>query len=184
MNEFNKYLTEAIRVRRTIQVYSEIFDSRDAIDTLSEKSIEFTSILKRSMHDEILISLARLFDTDGYDTKNGKLEYLSQRNLILANESLLNEELIGIRNKTTEIWALVKIKNYRDFKLAHNDKEQLLGSKKAAKHNVSFESAVELVETSIRLILGLMAASGHSSINSNLNEKYEGVGAKFIASIQ
>lgn len=165
-------------------MYSEVFDSRDAIDTLSDKSIEFTAIIKRSMHDEILMSISRLFDSDGYSTKNGNIEYLSQRNVILGHEHLLNEDLKALRAKTSKLWAEVEVKQYRDFKLAHNDKELLLGSKESVKHKVTFQSAIDLIETSMKLVLGIMVETGNTSVMSNLNEKYEGVGDSFIMSIQ
>lgn len=184
MDEFNRYLSEAIRVRRTIQVYSEIFDCRESIDILSSKSIEFGAILKRSMHDEILISLARLFDTDAYESKNERHEYLSQRNLVLKYEDSLDEKLQKLRNKTSQLWSEVSVKKYRDFKLAHNDKVSLCGQSETIKHDVTFDSAKELVETSINLVLGLMAKNGITSVSSNLNYKYENVGSKFIESIK
>lgn len=184
MDELNRYIAEAIRVRRTIQVYSELFDSREAIDVLSNKSLEFTAILKRSMHDEVLISLSRLFDTNGYKTQTELFEYLSQRNLVLKYESLLDENLKALRNKTTELWSDIEVKDYRDFKLAHNDKSLLCGLKESIGHNVSFGSAKELVETSIQLVLGIMTKTGQTSISVNLNEKYENIGRKFIESIK
>ncbi len=67
MDEFNRYLAEAIRVRRSIQVYCEMFDSEESVNILSSKSLEVSVIIKRAMHDEILLSLARLFDSEGYN---------------------------------------------------------------------------------------------------------------------
>ncbi|EOX4844335.1 hypothetical protein J4H13_22715 [Vibrio alginolyticus] len=184
MDEFNRYLSEAIRIRRSIQVYSEIFDSRDAIETLSDKSIEFTAIIKRSMHDEILMSLARLFDTDGYNHKGNVLEYLSQRNLVLEHEQFLDENLNKLRHKTADIWQSLSVKTYRDIKLAHNDKATLFNREHSIRHNVTFASAIELIDTSITLVVGLMARSGQVSVKPNLEDIYENVGSKFIESIK
>jgi len=184
VNDLNRYLSEAIRVRRTIQVYSELFDFRESIDALSEKSIKFTHILKRSMHDEILISLARMFDSDGYKTNGEKIQYLSQRNLVLSNEEVLSEPLNKLREKTSELWKEVSLKNYRDNRLAHNGKDVMLACAEDPMHNVTFEAAAALVDTSIQLILGIMCAKGETSLASNLNEKYVGVGREFIEALQ
>ncbi|MGL6258563.1 hypothetical protein [Vibrio sp. WXL210] len=184
MDEFNRYLSEAIRIRRSIQVYSEIFDSREAIDTLSAKSLEFTTVIKRSMHDEILISLARLFDSDGYKLNGEILEYLSQRNLVLQHEQFLDDRLDKLRNKTADIWRDLRVKTYRDIKLAHNDKATLFNCEQSPGHNVTFESASELIDTSIALVVGLMANSGQLSVKSDLNNIYKNVGSRFIESIK
>ncbi|WP_238107833.1 hypothetical protein [Shewanella metallivivens] len=86
MDEFNRYLAEAIRVRRSIQVYRELFDSEESVNVLSSKSLEVSVIIKRALHDEILLSLARLFDSQGYNNNKELLEYLSQRNLVLQHQ--------------------------------------------------------------------------------------------------
>lgn len=184
MDEFNRYLTEAIRVRRSIQVYREIFDSEESVNILSSKSLEVSVIIKRAMHDEILLSLARLFDSEGYNNNKELLEYLSQRNLVLKHEGLLDEQLRGLRDKTANIWKHICVKEYRNVKLAHNDKTTLFTGTTSISHNVSFDSATELVDTSIELILGLMVKSGQCSVKANLNEIYENVGSKFIEAIK
>ncbi|MGB6137071.1 MAG: hypothetical protein WBG74_10865 [Shewanella sp.] len=184
MDEFNRYLAEAIRVRRSIQVYRELFDSEESVNVLSSKSLEVSVIIKRALHDEILLSLARLFDSEGYNNNKELLEYLSQRNLVLQHQDLLDDKLRGLRDKTSKIWRHISVKDYRNMKLAHNDKTTLFTGTTSIRHNVSFDSATELVDTSVKLILGLMVKSGQCSVKVNLNEVYESEGLKFIEAIK
>ncbi len=109
---------------------------------------------------------------------------MSQRNLVLKHEGLLDEQLGSLRDKTTEIWNHIRVKEYRNVKLAHNDKTTLFAGTTSIRHNASFDSATELVDTSIKLILGLMVKSGQCSVKTNLNEVYENVGLKFIEAIK
>ena len=179
MHEIQSYIVEAMRVRRAIQVYSEFFDSEESIKALYHNSADVANVLRRSMHDEIIISLSRLFDSDKY--KN--YEYLSQRNLTEKHISAMNPSLINLREKTEELRKKISIKDYRDFNLAHNDKSSLVGDVEKIKHKVSFNDVVELVETSIRLMLGLMVSiSGKESVDvwANLNDKYTDKGTAFI----
>lgn len=76
------------------------------------------------------------------------------------------------------------MKDYRNMKLAHNDKTTLFTGTTSIRHNVSFDSATELVDTSVKLILGLMVKSGQCSVKVNLNEVYESEGLKFIEAIK
>ena len=140
-------------------------------------------VIQRSMHDEILISLSRLFDTDGYENKRVSFEYLSQRNLVIKYENSLDESLKKLRNKTAKLWGNISIKDYRDCTLAHNDKDTICYSDDLITHNFSFESAKDLIETSIDLVLGLKAKNSQTNLSVILNNKYENVGYKFIESI-
>lgn len=79
MEDLDRYIVELSRVRRAIQIYSELFDSSESVDVLSNFSGEVFGVIQRSMHDEIVMSLARLFDKEKY---NDEKEHLSQRNLV------------------------------------------------------------------------------------------------------
>ena len=183
MEDINRYVSESMRVRRTIQVYSEFFDSREAIDILSEASIEVSAIIQRSLHDEIIISLARLFDTDSYTRSGITNEYLSQRNILEKYTDAITPEIQDLKDKTTKLRKEADIRNYRDLKIAHNIKDLMTGKMPNIKHNISFESAVNLVETSVSLMIKLMSSlSGNNqvSVYANIDEKYISKGKSFI----
>jgi len=180
MDDINRYLAEAIRIRRTIQVYSELFNSKEATEVLTEKALQISSIFKRSMHDEILISFSRLFDSNGYKIKGETEEYLSQINIVSKHEEKLSENAKALRARTSELWSQMEVKNYRDLKIAHNNKAILTGKVESISHNVSFDTAAELIDTSIQLMLELKSLLNEPSISVNLNEKYIGIGNEFI----
>ena len=180
MDDINRYLAEAIRIRRTIQVYSELFNSEESTNVLTQKALQISAIFKRSMHDEILMSFSRLFDSNGYRIKGETEEYLSQINIISKHEEILTDDAVSLRKRTTELWEQMEIKNYRDLKIAHNNKAILTGKKESISHQVSFDTAVELIETSIKLMLELKSSLNELSISVNLNEKYSGIGNEFI----
>lgn len=186
MHDIEAYIAEATRVRRTIQIYSEFFDSQEPLDTLNNLSVEVTAVIRRSLHDEIIISLARLFDSDSYMFKKNKLEYLSQRNLSEKNITFIKPELKKLRDKTSELWNDISIKEYRNLKVAHNDKSTITGNT-PAKHNISYDKAVELVDTSIILMIKLMASiSGKANVEVwvNINDKKIGGGNIFISKLR
>lgn len=183
MHEIQRYVSEAMRVRRVVQIYFELYESQESIDLLMSASTEVCVAIRRSMHDEILISLARLFDGEKY---NG-YEYLSQRNLVNNHISSMNLELTELRNKTSSLWKEIAVKEYRDFKVAHNDKNTIMGLSQEIKHNISFEKVVQLLETSIILVLKLQSSiTGKETIEvwSNLNDKCIGEGTKFVSKLK
>ena len=77
----------------------------------------------------------------------------------------------------------IKIKDYRHKKVAHNDKDTLLDKNKLIKHNIDSETLILLLDTSLRLIIGLKAElkqEQNVSIPVIINEKYEGKGKALI----
>ncbi len=184
MDDIYRFIGEALRIRRTIQVFSELFESAESIDVLSKNSIEVAFILKRSMHDEILISLSRLYDSAFFKNGGVSIERLSQLNLLEKYSASVTAEISALRAETKRLWEEVSIKNYRDLRVAHNDKAILIGKSPPIKHNISFESAIMLSETSITLMIKLIVSiSGNSQVplQENIEEKYIGKGKAFVA---
>ena len=183
MHDIQVYIAEAMRIRRTIQIYSEFFGSQKSLNILNNLSAEVTTVIRRSMHDEIIISLARLFDGKSYQFNNTNYEYLSQFNLIEKHKNSMTPALNKLREKTTELLTSISLKDYRNFKIAHNDKPTLTGDSPTVKHDISYEKITALIETSIKLMIGLMASiNGKVTINiwADINDKNIGVGNAFI----
>lgn len=186
MEDIDRYIIEAMRVRRCIVVYSELFESPDNISVLTKAAGQAFSVIQRSMHDDVVISLSRLFDTDCYKLRNKKLEYLSQRNIVLKYKDKLSDKAKELREKTQNLYNAIKIKNYRDLKIAHNDKPTLLGSNGLVKHDVTTNDVTLLIDTSIHLMIDIKSSlPGQSTVSVpvNLNDKYENAGNALVKAI-
>ncbi|WP_330110177.1 hypothetical protein [Methylophaga thalassica] len=185
--DIDRYIVEAIRVRRSIQVYDELYCSHESVEILLDKAGRVFGVLQRALHDEIVISLSRLFDSLGYDTKGGRQDYLSQLNIVNANESILTENEQELRKRTAVLWEEIDIKSYRNLKIAHNDKESLVVPDKIVKHGVSTEKAKELVDVSIQLMICIkrnFTGSEEVSLPQNPNDKYEGYARELVGRLK
>lgn len=143
MDKLDWFITEIVRIRRSVQVYIELFTEKEPIDILTNISSEVFAIVQRSMHDEILISVARLYE--------GK-DNLSQFNLVSPHKNILNDDLNKLREETGTLLKKIDIKNYR-IKVAHNNTD----TDKIVKHNIDSETLILLLDTSLSLIIGLKA---------------------------
>jgi len=182
MHELDRYIAEITRIRRTIQIYIELFTTKDSVNVLTKFSSNVFSVIQRSMHDEIVISLSRLYDGKG----DKKRENLSQLNLVSKHENVLTEKLKKIRQETTNLLNLINIKSYRDTKVAHNNKDTLTGKNGVVKHNMNSEEIIVLLEKSLSLIIGIKAQlekKDSVSIPVMLTETYENKGLQFIEKI-
>ncbi len=185
--DIDRYIAEAIRVRRAIQVYDELYCSEESVEILLDKAGRVFGVLQRALHDEIVISLSRLFDSLGYDTKHGHKDYLSQFNIVKANESLLTDKEQELRKRTAALKEEIDIKNYRDLKIAHNDKESLVARDKTVKHALTSEKVKELIDVSIQLMVSIkrqITGSEKVSLPMNLAEKYEGYALELVGSLK
>lgn len=181
--EIDRYIEEAIRVRRAIQVYDELYCSDESVEILLEKAGRVFGVLQRALHDEIVISLSRLFDSQGYKTKDGREDYLSQFNIIKANESFLTKNEEELRDRTKDLRAEINIKNYRDLKIAHNQKESMIAHDKTVEHSLTSEKVKELIDTSIQLMVSIkfqITGSERVSLPINLADKYEGCALELL----
>jgi hypothetical protein len=182
--DIDRYIGEAIRIRRAIQVYDELYCSEESVSILLDKAGLVFGVFQRALHDEIVISLSRLFDSPGYNPKQGPREdYLSQVNIVEASESLLTEEEQKLRKRTANLKEEIDIKNYRNLRIAHNDKESLVASDKAVKHALTSEKVKELLDVSIQLMVSIKAnitGSEEVSLPVNLAEKYEGYAFQLV----
>lgn len=187
MEDIDRYIIEATRIRRVVVLYSEFFENESSVSVLSEKAGKAFSVIQRSMHDEILISLSRLFDTDCYETKSRKYEYLSQRNIVQKYQASLTENAKIHRDETTKLEEEINIQDYRDLKVAHNDKPTLVSSGSSVKHGISSSKVLDLLDHSIQLMLCLKSSLSNQaevSVPVNLNNKFEGIGNELVAKLR
>lgn len=187
LNEIDRYLSEVVRVRRAIQIYDELFCSKESVAALIDTAGEVFGVMQRALHDEILISFSRLFDSEGYKTKNGTQDYLSQLNIVKRHENFLTDDLQKLRERSASLWVRLNIKNYRDLKIAHNDKAILFGKSAPVKHGITSDLAKELLEVSIQLMISLkreITRSEEVGLPVNPQETFQGKGLDLIGKLK
>ncbi len=185
--DIDRYIAEAIRIRRAIQVYDELYCSKEAAEVLLNTSGHVFGVLQRALHDEIVISLSRLFDSLGYGKGDDRQDYLSQFNIVKANESILTEQEQELRRRTAGLSEKIDIKNYRDLKVAHNDRQSLVAPVRPVKHGLSSKKVKELIDVSIQLMVGIKLQTTGSekvSLPVNLDEKYEGYALELVGKLK
>ena len=159
MDELDRYLYEINRIQKNVNLYHDLFCEDENRQTLNKFNDHIFSVFQRSLNTEIILSVAKAFDTDGYEYRNEKHEYLSQYNLVKKYESHLNAVLIKLRNKTIDIRGKLDIKSYRDFFLTHNNKLVMLGKLEPPKHLIETDILLELLQASYDLIYELRLVS-------------------------
>lgn len=189
LTELKRFVVECMRIRRTLQVYKEFFETHESAITLQNAEEDVSFIIKRAMHDEIIISFSRLYDGNGYKTKGTHLEYFSQRNLIgtlLEKYKTSSDEILELRAKTKKLVDEIDIKSYRDRVIAHNDKEIFMGED-SVKHKATFQRLIDLIEASTQLAIKLQAHIQKNDLVEfwqNPNEKFVGKGIKFLEKLK
>ncbi len=187
MEDIDRYIIEVIRVRRSVVLYSELFEHLSSVSVLSDKAGKAFSVIQRSMHDEILISLSRLFDTDCYEKIKQKFEYLSQRNIVQKYQASLTDKAKAHRDQTTGLKQEIDIQDYRNLKVAHNDKPILVSSDSSVKHGISSTKVLDLLDHSVQLMLCLKSSIANQtevSVPVDLDNKLVGVGNELVAKLR
>ena len=183
MEEIDRFIAEIVRIRRYVQIYIELFTENESINALENISSEVFGIIQKAMHDEILISLSRLYDGKGFEYKKEYRENLSQFNIVSQYEDVLTDTLNNLRAQTSDLFERINIKQYRDTKVAHNDKETLLGKNGIIKHNIDSKTVISLLETSLKLAIGIKSKvqqKENVSLPVMITECYEGKGKALI----
>ncbi|GAB2873865.1 hypothetical protein ACCI51_06200 [Microbulbifer echini] len=171
MSDLDWFVYETTRIRRVVQTYLELFIDKHSVETLTNTASEVFAIIQRSMHDEILISLSRLYE--------GK-EQLSQYSLVSKYKEVLTDSLEELKLQTGELFEKLDLKDYRNSKVAHNSREVYPFNGKIIKHSIDSEILISLLETSQKLIIGIKLELGKNSLPVMINEKYEGKGSKLV----
>lgn len=188
MNELDRYISEITRVQEYIYIYDEMFCSLQSRQVLQRLSPSVFVVFQKSLNSEILLSIARLFDSDGYKCGKGNIEYLSQRNLAEKYKKYIDEKAKEHREKTSSIWKELNIKNYRDIVLAHNDKASMLGDKEIPKHGVETDDIKKLLEASSNFIFEIRKSLAFENDETSLpimpNGHRGGDGYKLIRELE
>ncbi|WP_444927159.1 hypothetical protein ACJJI4_04100 [Microbulbifer sp. TRSA002] len=203
MKEIDRYIIEAMRIRRNVVVYSELFGSLESVKQLAKVSSRAFSVIQRSMHDEVVISLSRIFDKKYYkqevagettgDKEEVRIYCLSQRRVVskylklatLSKEDKREVEVLKV--KTRDLVSRLNFKRYRGDIVAHNNESVLLGEAYPTKHNLETASILELIDSSLQLMFLLKRLlTGSTKVSSpvNLLEKWEGVGADLLMQLR
>ena len=187
MEDIDRFIAEIIRIRRCIQVFVELFIEKESLKILTDVSSEVFAIMQRSMHDEILISLSRIYDGKNYRYKQEDRENLSQINLVSRYESFLTYDLKALRAETKGLVERISIKCYRDWKVAHNDKDTLLGKRGIIKHNIDSDAVISLLNVSLQLAIGIKAQVEQKetvTVPVMITDVYEGKGKVLIEKLR
>lgn len=123
---------------------------------MSGLSSEAARIIQRSLHNDIVMSLARLlYDGVHYKTPEVTFEYLSQYNLANKYANYIDQELQSHRDEIAKIKKSLNVKDYRDLVLAHNDKATLTGGNDHPKHNLETKVLLRILRLSGALFFGV-----------------------------
>ncbi len=155
MTDLEAYLIELSRVQKNVNLYDELYCNEDAKAALENASRNVFNVLGRALNTEILVSVAALFDGEGYRVRGNEYSYLSQRYLVKKYEHQIDAELLEYRKTTSRIWQSLNIKAYRDFLIAHNDLAHYIG-KQTTSHSVSTDLLLDLLNASYSLMHGIL----------------------------
>lgn len=156
MLDLDRFIVELDRLITTAHFYGEVYCDDEAIKVISHLSSHAASIIQLSVHNDIIMSVARLlYDGNGYRNSDNSYEYLSQYNLATKYESYIDQELQVHRDRIERIKESLNIKEYRDLTLAHNDKATFIGENKFPKHNMEIHDLLKMLKESRALFFGI-----------------------------
>jgi hypothetical protein len=190
MLDLDRFILEIDRLTTAVYFYDEVYGEQETIKIISGLSSEATRIIQRSLHNDIVMSLARLlYDGEHYKTPEVTYEYLSQFNLAKKYAGYIDQELEGYREDIAKIKKSLNVKDYRDLVLAHNDKATLTDDNDHPKHNLETEVLLRILRLSRALFFGvrlkLAIERGEQSLPiTDGNVHRNGVGTKFLKNIE
>jgi hypothetical protein len=190
MLDLDRFIIELDRLTTAVYFYDEIYGEEDTIRTLSALSSQAAGIIQHSLHNDIVMSLARLlFDGEAYKVSGNTYEYLSQYNLAKKYESYIDSDLQLHRDEIAKIKESINVKDYRNLILAHNDKATLTGQQDHPKHNLETTVLLKMLKESRLLFFGIRLKvakdQGETSLPvTDCNVYRNGVGANFLKNIK
>jgi hypothetical protein len=190
MLDLDRFILELDRLTTAVYFYDEIFGEQETLKIFAGLSSEATRIIQRSLHNDIVMTLARLlFDSEHYKTSEVTYEYLSLYNLARKYSSYIDQELQSHRDEIAKIKRSLKVKDYRDLVLAHNDKATLTGINVHPMHNLETEVLLRILWLSRALIFGvrlkLAEEQGEQTLPVTDGQVHRnGVGTNFLQNIQ
>lgn len=156
MLDIDRFIFELDRLITTVHFYDEVYCNEDGVNAISSLSLEATKIIQRSIHNDIVISTARLvFDGKDFKSHEGARENLSQYNLACNYKEHIDNELEKHRSKITTLKNKINIKSYRDLVIAHNDKPTITEQTPDPKHKIDTKTLLNLLGESRSLMLGI-----------------------------
>ena len=184
ISDLDRFYQEIVRIERNTRIYDELYCGDKSYEILTEFAPEVFAVMQKALNDEIILSLSKAFD--GMGMKN--FEYLSQRNLTGRYMDFISPELTALRDRTTNVWKELNIRDYRNTILAHNDRKTLIGESEAPKHSVETAKVLELLIASRSYISGIkinvFGGQQSVSIPVNPNVNYQGYGSQFVNKLE
>ena len=190
MLDLDRFIVELDRLITTAHFYDEVYCDDEAIKIISRLSNHAARIIQLSIHNDIIMSVARLlYDGNGYKSSGDTYEYLSQYNLAKKYEVHIDLELQGHRDRIGAIKGSLNIKDYRDLVLAHNDKATFTGESEFPKHKMEISDLLTMLKESRALFFGIRIKIAHEQDEESIpvsgcNVHRNGVGYNFIRKIK
>ena len=190
MLDLDRFIVELDRLITTVHFYDEVYCNEEGIKAISGLSLEAAKIIQLSVHNDIILSTARLlFDGKGYESSGTTYEYLSQYNLVSTYQEHVDQELQEHRNKILKLKQKINVKDYRDLVIAHNDKATITGQNPLPKHQIETQTLLDLLRESRSLLFGIRLKVARENGETSLpitdgNVHRCGVGRKFVQRIK
>ena len=187
MNELDRYLFEVARVQKNTHLYEELFCTTESVEVLNNLSSSVFGVFQQSLNSDVILSVARLFDSDAYKNNSVNIEYLSQRNLAKKYKKYITDDAKKHQEQTIVLWDKFNIKNYRDIVLAHNTKSTMLGDIDKPKHGIEIKEILMLLNSSFDFIFTIRVCLAIENNETGLpimpNTYRGGLGQNFIRDI-
>lgn len=168
MLDIDRFIFELDRLITAVHFYDEVYCDEDGVNAISSLSLEAAKIIQRSIHNDIVLSTARLvFDGKDFNSPEGTRENLSQYNLVCNYKEHIDSELEKHRTTIAALKKKFDIKSYRDLVIAHNDKPTITGQIPIPKHKIDTETLLNLLDESRSLMFGIRL-----KVAKNNKEKY------------
>ncbi|QFS87420.1 MULTISPECIES: hypothetical protein [unclassified Marinobacter] len=190
MLDLDRFIVELDRLITTVHFYDEVYCNNEGVNAISSLSLEAAKIIQLSVHNDIVLSTARLlFDGKGFESSGTTYENLSLYNLVCNYEEHIDQELHEQRNKISQLKQKINVKEYRNLVIAHNNKATITGQNPAPKHQIGTEILLDLLRESRSLLFGIRLKVAKENGETSLpvtdgNVHRCGVGRKFVQRIK
>lgn len=190
MLDIDGFIFELDRLITAVHFYDEVYCNEDGVNAISSLSLEAAKIIQRSIHNDIVLSTARLvFDGKGFNSSEGTRENLSQYNLVCNYKEHIDPELEKHRTTIAALKKKFDTKSYRDLVIAHNDKPTITGKISIPKHKIDTKTLLNLLDESRSLMFGIRLKVAKNNKETYLpvtdgKVKRCGVGRDFVRRIK
>lgn len=186
MLDIDRFIVELDRLITTVHFYDEVYCNDEGVKAISSLSLDAAKIIQLSVHNDIVISTARLlFDGKDFKVSGNTYEYLSLYNLVSTYEKYVDRELQEFRDNILMLKSKINVQDYRNLVIAHNDKATITGQNPVPKHQIESQTLLELLRTSRSLLFGIRLKLAEENGESSLpvtdgSVSRCGVGRKFV----